>query len=106
MDAPNLDGLLKSSHCMELAFVFNNIARTEEYNGGTPEAYALADKMSKTWATFAYTGNPNNESIPTWEPFTPESGATMLWDNDTELVHHHDKELLSIATSVPPVSPF
>ncbi len=105
-NAPHLDGLLKSSHCMELAFVFNNIARTEEYNGGTPEAYALADKMSKTWATFAYTGNPNNESIPTWEPFTPESGATMLWDNDTELVHHHDKELLSIATSVPPVSPF
>lgn len=86
---------------MEIAFVFNNIARTEEYNGGTPEAYALAEKLSKTWTTFARTGNPNNDAMPEWEPFTPEDGATMLFDNQSELVHNHDKELLEIATSVP-----
>ncbi|WP_340113245.1 carboxylesterase/lipase family protein [Maribellus mangrovi] len=100
-NAPHLDGMLKSSHCMEIAFVFNNIARTEEYNSGSPEAYALADKMSKTWATFAHTGDPNSEAMPEWEPFTPEGGATMLFDNQSELVHNHDKELIEIATSVP-----
>nr|WP_321450831.1 carboxylesterase family protein [uncultured Carboxylicivirga sp.] len=105
-NAPHLNGMLKSSHCMEIAFVFNNIERTEEYNGGTPEAYALATKLSKTWATFAHTGNPNNESMPKWEPFTPDGGATMLFDNQSELVFNHDKELIEIATSVPPVSPF
>lgn len=99
-NAPQLDGMLKSSHCMELAFVFNNIERTEEYNGGTPEAYALAEKLSKTWATFAWTGNPNNNYIPKWEPFNPEGGATMLFDNQSELVHNHDKELIEIATSL------
>ena len=99
-NAPHLDGMLKSSHCMEIAFVFNNIERTEEYNGGTPEAYALAEKLSKTWATFAHTGNPNNDVIPTWEPFTKEDGATILFDNQSELVHNHDKELIEVATSV------
>jgi para-nitrobenzyl esterase len=99
-NAPHLDGMLKSGHCMEIAFVFNNIYRTEEYNGGTPEAYALADKLSKTWATFAHTGNPNNDVMPEWEPYTEEGGATMLFDNESQLRHHHDRELIEIATSV------
>ncbi|WP_321373115.1 carboxylesterase family protein [uncultured Draconibacterium sp.] len=105
-NAPHLDGMLKSSHCMEIAFVFNNIARTEEYNSGSPEAYALAEKLSKTWATFAHTGNPNNDAMPEWEPFTPDGGATMLLDNQPELVHNHDKELIEVATSVPQQSMF
>lgn len=98
-NAPHLDGMLKSSHCMEIAFVFNNIERTEEYNGGTPEAYALAEKLSKTWATFAHTGNPNNDAIPTWEPFTKEGGATILFDNQSELVHNHDKDLIDLVNA-------
>ncbi len=99
-NAPHWDGMLKSSHCMEIAFVFNNIERTEEYNGGTPEAYELAQKLSKTWTTFAWTGNPNNDLMPVWEPFTPDGGATMLFDNQSILVHNHDKELIEIATSL------
>lgn len=105
-NAPHLDGMLKSSHCMEIAFVFNNIEGTEEYNSGSSEAYALAEKLSKTWATFAYTGNPNNDTMPEWNPFTPEGGATMLFDNQSELVHKHDKKLIEIATSVTQPSMF
>ncbi|MDX8338955.1 carboxylesterase family protein [Draconibacterium sp. IB214405] len=104
--APHLDGMLKSGHCMEIAFVFNNIYRTEEYNGGTPEAYALAEKLSKTWSTFAHTGNPNSDAMPEWEPFTTDSGATMLFDDESELVYNHDKELIEVATSVPQQSLF
>jgi len=104
--APHLNGMLKSGHCMEIAFVFNNIERTEEYNSGSPEAYALATKMSKTWATFAYTGNPNNDLMPEWEPYTTDGGATMLFDDQSELVHNHDKELIEVATSVPQTSLF
>lgn len=96
-NAPILDGLLKSLHCMEIAFVFDNIARNEEYNGGTPEAYALADKMSETWASFARLGDPNNPKIPSWEPYTTEGGATMLFDNTCEVKHHHDRKLYQIA---------
>ncbi len=96
-DSPILDGMLKCSHCMEINFVFNNIARNEQYTGGGPEAYALAEKLSKTWTTFAKTGNPNNSEIPEWEPFTVDGGATMILDNESELRHHHDAELIKIA---------
>lgn len=99
-DAPILDGMLKSGHCMEIAFVFKNIHRNPEYNGGTPEAYALAEKMSKTWASFARTGDPNNEAIPQWDPYTEESGVTMLFDNTIEAKQHHDKELLEFGPTV------
>ena len=99
-DSPVMDGILKAAHCMEIAFVFNNIHRNEEYNGGTPEAYALATKLSKTWTAFARTGNPNNDLMPEWEPYTKEGGATMILDNHSELKYHHDKELIEIASSV------
>jgi para-nitrobenzyl esterase len=98
-DSPVLDGMLKSGHCMEIAFVFNNIHRNEQYNGGTPEAYALAEKMSRTWASFARSGDPNNDLIPQWDPYSEESGVTMLFDNVIESRSHHDKELLEIAAA-------
>lgn len=98
-DAPILDGMIKSGHCMEIAFVFNNIARTETYNGGTPEAFELARKLSKTWVSFARTGNPNNEDMPKWDPYTKENGAVMIFDNKSELKFHHDADLLKIASS-------
>ena len=97
-NSPVLDGMIKSGHCMEINFVFNNIARNEQYTGGTPEAYALAEKLSKTWVTFASTGNPNNPEIPEWESYFSENGATMLLDNQSELRFHHDTELLKIAS--------
>jgi para-nitrobenzyl esterase len=98
-DAPILDGMLKSGHCMEIAFVFNNIHRNEEYNGGTPEAYALAGKVSATWASFARTGDPNNSLIPRWDPYTEESGVTLIFDNTIEARSHHDKELMEIGAT-------
>lgn len=101
-NSPVLDGMLKAAHCMEIAFVFNNIHRNEQYNGGTPEAYALAKKVSKTWATFAKTGNPNNETIPELKPYTEENGETLIIDNIIEVKNHHDKELIEIAESLAP----
>lgn len=98
-DAPILDGMLKSAHCMEIAFVFNNIHRNEEYNGGTPEAYALAGKVSATWASFARTGDPNNALIPRWDPYSEESGVTLIFDNTIEARSHHDKELMEIGAT-------
>jgi para-nitrobenzyl esterase len=99
-DSPVLDGMLKSGHCMELAFVFNNVHRNEQYNGGTPEAYALAEKMSKTWATFAKAGDPNNDLIPSWDTYTEQSGVCMLFDNTLEARSHHDKELLEVGGTI------
>lgn len=96
--SPVNDGLYKSMHCMELPFVFDNIARCEEMTGGSKEAHALADKMSRAWIAFARTGNPNHKGLPNWPAYTPENGATMILDNTSLIKNHPDKDLLEIAT--------
>jgi para-nitrobenzyl esterase len=94
--SPVMDGSYKAIHCIEIPFVFNNIHRCEEMTGGGKEAYALADKVSQAWINFAKTGNPNHKGLPTWQKYTPENGATMIFDNQCQEKYHHDKEFLAL----------
>ncbi|MBP3455580.1 MAG: carboxylesterase/lipase family protein [Alistipes sp.] len=100
-ESPVMDGMLRSTHCMEIPFVFDNTARHASMTGGGTEAQALADKMSSAWLNFARTGNPNVDSLPAWEAYTPQSGATMYFDNECRVLHNHDKELLEVVRSFP-----
>lgn len=65
---------------------------------GIKEAYTLADKISSAWLNFAKTGDPNAKGLPKWPKYTPENGATMIFDNTCELKNAPDKELLQIAS--------
>jgi para-nitrobenzyl esterase len=94
--SPTVGGKYKALHCMELPFVFNNIARCEEMTGGTKEAYALADKVSQAWINFAKTGNPNHNGLPNWSPYTAQNTATMWFDNKCEVKPQHDKALFEL----------
>ncbi len=89
-ETPIMGGYALAYHCSELPFVFNNIALSEMATGGGEKAKALADKMSQAWIDFARTGNPG------WEAYTRENGATMLFDDELVLTHHHDDELIGI----------
>lgn len=84
-----------SYHTAEIPFVFNNIDKVT-VSGDPAEAQRLADVMSQAWINFARTGDPNGEGIPVWEPYTRDGGATMIFDNESYLTYHHDRELLSI----------
>ncbi len=99
--SPVLDGILRSTHCMELAFVFNNIDRCRNMTGGGGDAYHLADKMSSAWLKFAKTGTPNIPALPEWEPYTIETGATMILNDKCEVKYNHDKELLELVNLFP-----
>lgn len=94
--SPVMDGKYKAVHCMELPFVFNNIARCEEMTGGTKEAYALADKMSGAWINFARNGNPNYKGLPNWAAFNATSTATMHFNDKCEVKPQMDKELFDL----------
>lgn len=102
--SPVNDGMYKSMHCMEIPFVFDNISRCEEMTGGGKEAHALADKMSRAWIAFAQTGNPNHKGLPTWPQYNGENGATMIFDNVSQVKNHHDKEVIEIVTGKPAVA--
>ena len=94
--SPVMDGKYKAVHCMELPFVFNNIARCEEMTGGRPEAYTLANRISQAWIQFARTGNPNHAGLPGWGSYTQANGTTMFFDNECTIRHHHDQALLKL----------
>jgi para-nitrobenzyl esterase len=97
--SPVNDGIYKSMHCMELGFVFDNINRCEQMTGGGKEAYALADKVSSAWISFAKKGDPYTKSLPKWPKYTPENGATMIFDNQSIVRNHPDDELLKFGVS-------
>lgn len=100
-ESPVMDGILRSTHCMEIPFVFNNVKRHIAMTGGGNEAALLGEKMSSAWINFARTGNPNAGGLPEWEPYTSENGATMFFDNTCEIKKNHDKELLDIVQLYP-----
>ena len=54
------------------------------------KAKLLADKMSSAWINFAKTGEPG------WENYTRENGATMIFDDISEVVYKHDDELMKL----------
>lgn len=100
-ESPVLDGSLRSLHCMELPFVFDNVQKARHMTGGGAEAQLLAKRMSGAWLSFAHTGDPNTEDLPDWKRYTPEEGATMFFDNTCEVKYNHDKELLDIVRLFP-----
>jgi para-nitrobenzyl esterase len=99
--SPIFGGDFKAIHCMEIPFVFNNIARCEEMTGGGKDAHVLADKMSQSWINFARTGNPAHKGIPAWPNYTAAIGATMLFDLQCVVKNHHDQEVLAFFVNGP-----
>lgn len=85
---------LGASHGMELPFMFNNIDLQREMTGGTEDAYKLADLISSAYISFIRTGDPNVKGLPIWEPFTETNGATMIFNNQSNMVYNHDKTIL------------
>ena len=52
--------------------------------------------MSRSWAQFAHTGNPNVEGLPEWEAYTAENGELMIFDHSCYIANNHDRRLQEI----------
>ena len=90
-ETPAFGGRLKSSHSVEVPFVFDTLHVIGEGHR-KPGAQALADRVSKTWATFARNGEPANDAIPAWPAYTAARRATMLLDDVCRVVDDPDGE--------------
>ncbi|MGN0067273.1 MAG: carboxylesterase/lipase family protein [Bacteroides sp.] len=100
-ESPVMDGILRSTHCLEIPFVFNNVVRHASMTGGGAEAIALGETMSDCWISFARTGKPASANLPEWKAYTAAEGATMNFGANCQLSYHHDKELLEVVRSFP-----
>ena len=85
---PAFGGMLKSTHAVEIPFVFDALGApgAEMFTGTGPERQAIADAMHQTWLGFARTGNPNNPAIPEWPQYEPGRRATMRFDTTIEVL--------------------
>jgi para-nitrobenzyl esterase len=108
--SPVRNGRLKSMHCMEIPFVFDNLEAGKTYTGNSPAAQKLADQMSASWVAFAKTGNPNHAGMPQWPAFNTNQRPTMVFsEKESKVVNDpgHDERLAlkSIRDSQTPSRP-
>jgi para-nitrobenzyl esterase len=98
-NTPILDGRVRSYHCADLPFVFDNTDRCDAATGGGPAAHALAAKVSEAWIRFARTGDPNHQGLPKWPAFTSRTHPTMIFDNTCAVAYDADREELGVLAS-------
>jgi len=81
-ESPVDGGRLKSPHTIEIPFAFDNV-KASRLTSGSPEAPALADKVSDAWIAFARKGDPNTPKLPRWSAFERTNRPTMVFNNDS-----------------------
>jgi para-nitrobenzyl esterase len=90
-ETPLDGGRLKSPHTIEIPFAFDNLAASR-LTAGSPDAPALADKVSSAWIAFARTGDPNTSKLPRWPAFNAQDWPTMVFDNQSRAVNDPIRE--------------
>ncbi|MFZ5719469.1 MAG: carboxylesterase/lipase family protein [Pseudomonadota bacterium] len=85
-ETPVDGGKWKSPHALDIALMFDNVARSESMSGTSPEAQKVADAMSEAWIRFARTGEPG------WAPYRPDTRATMVFDVESKVVYDPNRE--------------
>ncbi len=103
--SPVRDGKLRCFHTLEIPFVLENVDEGKSMTGAGQDRYALSDKMSLAWSSFARTGNPNAKGLPKWTPFTADQRATMIFNNESKLVDDPYKEERLAIAALPPAGP-
>jgi para-nitrobenzyl esterase len=94
--SPVSGGKLKSFHTVDIPFALGNVDNGKSMTGEGKDRYPLEQKMTAAWAAFARTGNPNHKGLPTWPKFDAAMRATMIFDNNCQIVNdpHGDERKL------------
>ncbi|HXW63128.1 MAG TPA: carboxylesterase family protein [Candidatus Acidoferrales bacterium] len=95
--SPVRDGKLRAFHTIEIPFVFDNVDAARSMIGSGADRYALAERMSSAWVSFARTGNPNTKLAPHWDTFDTSKRAVMVINDEWKLVddpHGEEQRLL------------
>jgi para-nitrobenzyl esterase len=80
-------GKWQSPHSIELALVFDNVAKSASMVGTGPEPQRVADQMSACWLAFARSGNPNNPAVPNWPSYESDGRATMVFNVQSKIIN-------------------
>ena len=78
--SPAVDGRFGAVHGIDVAPSLYNTRGA--LNGSCPAANELAAAIAGSWAAFAANGDPNNERVPEWKPYSAPQRTTMIFDQD------------------------
>jgi para-nitrobenzyl esterase len=86
-ESPAFDGMLGSTHALELPFVFGavHVPVVQFFSGGGPAADTLSRQMQMAWLAFARRGEPSHEGIGEWRQWEGAERATMVFGAHTGL---------------------
>jgi para-nitrobenzyl esterase len=77
---PALDGRPFAKHNSDIAFAFDNVAKSNPAAAGGGAAIDLGHRMSDAWTSFARTGSPSHRGLPAWAPISAGHWPTMVFD--------------------------
>jgi para-nitrobenzyl esterase len=85
---PVFGGFLKSTHALEIPFVFDQLGTVEAkfFTGEGAERQGIADAMHGAWIALARTGSPAHGGLPDWPAYDLTRRATMRFDVECELL--------------------
>ncbi len=80
-------GRLGAPHTIEIPFAFDNmdVPTVDLITGTGADRYAMADRTSRVWTSFARSGNPNCDGVPHWTAYSAASRAVMIFNNEFRL---------------------
>ena len=93
-ETPVFGGILRSSHALEIPFVFDNLDRggAQLLTGDGPELQGIADAMHRAGSRSPATGDPHHAGIPEWPEYDLERRATMRFNAVCEVVDDPDRD--------------
>jgi para-nitrobenzyl esterase len=93
-ESPAFGGILRSTHALEIPFVFDNLDRggADLLTGTGTERQGIADAMHRAWIAFAREGDPHHAGLPQWPQYDLDRRATMRFDTAFELLDDPARE--------------
>jgi para-nitrobenzyl esterase len=87
-ETPVFGGILRSTHALEIPFVFDNLDRggAELLLGSGGDRQSIADAMHRAWIAFARSGDPSHAGLPAWPAYDLDRRSTMRFDETCELL--------------------
>jgi para-nitrobenzyl esterase len=85
-ETPVDGGGMRSPHTTEVPFIFGTTAAAKAHVGSGTDIQPMTDCMMAAWASFARTGDPNNDHVPKWAPFNASERHTMVLNVESRLV--------------------
>ena len=93
---PVLDGVAGAWHVADVHMAFFNVDRQPQSFGGGQAARSMSFSMARSWINFARSGSPAHAGLPDWPAYTPDNGATLIFDDYPTVGLAHDKALIDL----------